>query len=593
MAAIAELTPPTSLRPADIFSYWNGRFLFDLHQARRFVREGHEPFEVDEESVRDSLDQGSFTPEQLNQADPLCPGIIAHVQLQADNQVHTGHVLIDGHAQAARCFRDGLPFLAYVLSPEESRAILLKDPDRQPTPHHKVDTPVQHAPTTQRYVDKFQHSQPWAERSARVIAGATTHDRRGFGPFGVYVDHALGARKWDVAGNMLLDYWMGHGALLCGHGFTPVVQAVQRQIERGTHFGASHPLEVQWAELVQKLIPSAERVRFTASGTEATLLALRIARAATGRQYIIKFGGHFHGWHDESLGHFSSSDEGGFNQNALKSVGVADVHHLDSVVEDVARGQVAAVLLEPAGGSAGGLPWSPAMLQTLREVTRDHGTVLIFDEVISGFRHSPGGVQAVSGVIPDLTTLAKILCGGLPGGAVVGRADLMAVFGQGTRIGDRTAKVHHTGTFNANPLSAAAGIAMLEHIADGTDQEKARCNAEYLARGVNAAAEAEGVDVFLFTNGSSIYHMMIGARQAAVPLEPCNGLAQLQADHPTRYALLRRALLVEGLDTHPVHGWVSAVHEQDILDESIQAFARAFQNLRDVPGFGLLSTPMA
>ena len=209
----------------------------------------------------------------------------------------------------------------------------------------------------------------------------------------------------------LIDYWTGHGALLFGHGFAAVVEAVARQVGRGTHLGAGHELEVRWAELVRELVPSAERVRFTASGTEATQLALRVARACTGRPRVVKFHGHFHGWHDEAMAHFYPPAESGFSPGAVEHCAAADASSPDEAEALLAGGDVAALLLEPGGGSSGALAWSREQLLRLREATRRHGTLLVFDEVISGFRHSPGGVQQVAGVLPDLTTLAKILCG--------------------------------------------------------------------------------------------------------------------------------------------------------------------------------------
>jgi glutamate-1-semialdehyde 2,1-aminomutase len=191
----------------------------------------------------------------------------------------------------------------------------------------------------------------------------------------------------------------------------------------------------------------------------------------------------------------------------------------------------------------------------------------------------------VTGVLPDLTTLAKILCGGLPGGAVAGRADVMAVFGAGTPRDQRWAQVPHTGTFNGNPLSAAAGIALLEHVADGVPQAKAHAAAERLVELVNQAADANRVDVHLYTNGTSIYHLLIGARTAGLPLGPSEAVTRLLSSHPERYALLRRALLLEGVDTHLVHGWVSAAHDEEIVRATADAFDRAFGRLRQVEGF--------
>jgi glutamate-1-semialdehyde 2,1-aminomutase len=425
------------------------------------------------------------------------------------------------------------------------------------------------------------------ERSKKVVAGLTTHDRRGFGPFPVFVERADGAVKWDVSGCKLIDYWIGHGALLCGHNYPPVVEAILRQATRGTHYGACHEIEVRWAELVCRLIPCAERVRFTASGTEATQLALRVARAYTGRPIVVKFDGHFHGWHDEAMAHFYDQAQSGFSPGAINQVGVADMNDLATLEAALKTKEVAGVILEPGGGSSGAMPWSKEFLKTVRTMTRDHGTLLIFDEVISGFRDSPGGIQQLTGVTPDLTTLAKILCGGLPGGAVVGKAEFMAVFGPGTRGPAGWAQVPHTGTYNGNPLSGAAGIALLEGIADGAAQAKARRAAEAIVRGVNEAAEEEQVDVFLFNNRSSTYHMLIGARHAGLPLGPGMGVKTLSTSHPHRYALLRRALLLEGVDVNPYHGWVSAVHDDAVVAATVEAFARAFHRLRDCDGLRL------
>ena len=567
---------------------------FDVERARRFVSDGREALEIDEESVLASVEECLIDAEHVEHVDPAIPGIIASIYYRPPGEESVqAHLLLDGHHRAARCLRDDLPFFAYLLSEEESKEIVLRSPERlgnnfhiTSPPEEKADAPVDlDEKTTRDYEVKFRDSLPWSRRAQEIIAGAATHDRRSFGPFGVYVDRAEGPWKWDVAGQPLIDLWMGHGALLFGHNFPPVVEAVTRQMMRGTHYGASHELEIHWAELIRRLIPSAERVRFTASGTEATLLAIRIARAWTGRRVVVKFDGHFHGWHDEAMAHFHPEAESGFFPGVEANVALADPSDMESVVRHLERGDVAAVLLEPGGGSSGGLPWSQEQLRRLRQLTEDHGALLVFDEVVSGFRHSPGGVQHVTGVRPDLTTLAKILCGGLPGGAVVGREDVMAVFGQGTRRGERQARVPHTGTFNANPLSAAAGIAMLEHVADGVAQEKARRAAELLVAGVNELADEYGVDVYLYTDGASTYHILIGAFRARAPLGPSLAIAHLHRANPKKYALLRRALLVEGVDSHPVHGWMSAVHDEDVIARTIGAFARTFRRLASVEGF--------
>ena len=577
----------------EVYLYMRNQFEFNVERARGIVKDGREPVEVDDESVQTAIERSEIFEQHIHHVNPSIPGIISHVFYRTEaGEMITAQLLIDGHHRAARCLRDELPFFAYLLTEEESRAILVRSPDKPgrsllDMPKEDVHEPDVdlHPETTEAYQQKYATSLPFSLRARQVIAGATTHDRRGFGPFGVYIDHAEGARKWDLAGNAIIDYWMGHGALLCGHGYRPVVDAVAQQVLRGTHFGACHPMEVRWAELVSQMIPSAERVRFTASGTEATLLAMRIARAYTGRQKIIKFEGHFHGWHDEAMAHFFDQATAGFNAGAVESIAVASAVNVDQVLGWIDAGDVAGVILEPGGGGSGGLPWSRSFLQSLRDATRRQDTVLIYDEVITGFRHTTGGVQKDTGILPDVTTLAKILAGGLPGGAVVGRADVMAVFGNGVQRGERFAQIPHTGTFNANPLSAAAGIALLEHIQDGVAQEKAKHAADCLVEGVNELADEHGADVFFYTNGTSVYHILIGARQDGMPLAPSVAVTPLYRARTRQYALLRRALLVEGVDTHPLHGWVSAVHDDRVLDETLQAFDRAFHRIRNVEGF--------
>jgi glutamate-1-semialdehyde 2,1-aminomutase len=254
---------------------------------------------------------------------------------------------------------------------------------------------------------------------------------------------------------------MGHGSLLLGHGHPAVVAAVREQAPRSFHPGACHELESEWAEAAIRLVPSAERVRFTSSGTEATLLALRLARAATGRGKIIKLARHFHGWHDQvAIGTdppFGGPDTAGLPREITSSVVIAAANPA-ALAGELADGEVAAVILEPSGAAWGTVPLPAGFLEAARRLTAEAGALLIFDEVISGFRWAPGGVQETCGVTPDLTALGKILAGGMPGGAVGGRADVMDHIG-GLRDGPR--RIAHPGTHNAHPPSAAAGVTVL------------------------------------------------------------------------------------------------------------------------------------
>ena len=427
--------------------------------------------------------------------------------------------------------------------------------------------------------ERYRRERPgsWAlwEKACRVIPGGITHDSRHLTPFPLYVSRAAGPRKWDVDGNEYIDYWMGHGALLLGHCHPAVVKAVQEAMARGTHLGASHEPEVRWAELVNRLVPCAELTRFTMSGTEATHLAMRVARAYTGKSKVVKLAGHFHGWHDGAVAGVNPPYEvpmsAGIPGATMDQVIVCPPNDAKAVEVVLQRGDVAAVILEPAGGQSGTTPTIPGYLQELRAITARHGVLLIFDEVITGFRYAPGGAQAYFGVTPDLTTLAKIVAGGLPGGALCGRRDVMSMLAfRGDPEWDRSERVAHAGTFNANPLSAAAAIATLEQCADASLQARASKAGETLRRGLADAMKRAGVPGTCFGE-ASIFH---------VSFEGQPGLAGF--DRPRKgpvYHLLRCALLNNGVDCSAFHGWISAVHTDEDLDRTVQAYERAFRAL--------------
>jgi glutamate-1-semialdehyde 2,1-aminomutase len=412
-----------------------------------------------------------------------------------------------------------------------------------------------------------------AERARTAIPGGITHDIRHLVPFPVYIERAAGTRKWDVDGHEYVDYWMGHGALFLGHCHPAVVKAVQEQVARGTHLGASHELEVRWAELVNRLVPCAELTRFTMSGTEATHLAMRVARAYTGRTKILKFAGHFHGWHDGAAAGVNPPYEvpmsAGIPGATLDQVLICPANDIKAVEIALDRGDVAAVILEPAGGQSGTTPTIPGYLQELRALTARRGVVLIFDEVITGFRYAPGGAQQYFGVTPDLTTLAKIVAGGLPGGALCGTRALKSMLAfRGDPDWDRAQRVAHAGTFNANPLSAAAAIATLELCADASLQARANKYAEELRRTLNEALRRAGAPGVCYGE-ASIYH---------VSFEGKPGLAGF--DRPRKgslYHLLRCALLNHGVDCSMNHGWVSAMHSDEDLERTVRAYDGAFR----------------
>ncbi len=437
----------------------------------------------------------------------------------------------------------------------------------------------------QRFEREFPKSRARHERARRVFPDGVTHDSRRLYPFPIYVTHACGSRKWDTDGHELIDYWGGHGALLLGHSPSEIVEAVRRQIALGTHFGACHELEVEWGEWVQRLIPCAERVRFTSSGTEATLMALRLARIHTGRPKILKFLGHFHGWHDAVMpGAYAPYDQvavPGLPPEVSAQTVVIPPND-PALLEETLAGdlQIGAVIIEPTGGHWGRVPIRGEFLRELRRLTEKHGQVLIFDEVITGFRVHPGGAQAHYGVRPDLTTLAKILAGGLPGGAVAGRAEILAAIE--TRPG--RSKMRHPGTYNANPLSAAAGVAALKQIASGQPCRRANEQAARLRSRLNQLF-AERFPDWVAYGDFSFVHVMPGYRgphplgEAEVP---CGGrLEELDtAPNPALLHAWRQALLLHGVDWFGFGAFVSAVHSDADLDFTVHAVGQAIESMK-------------
>ncbi len=298
------------------------------------------------------------------------------------------------------------------------------------------------------YASRFSESRAMFERAKSVIAGGITHDGRHIKPFPPYVARADGAYKWSVDGHKLLDYGIGHGSLIFGHNDPDLTAAMEQQVSKGTHFSAGHEAEILWAEKIVQLIPSAELVRFTASGTESTLLAMRIARGYTGKTTILKFEGHFHGWQDYALKGekppFESTTVPGIPSETMTTVAVVPSNDLAMLEERLSQGDVAAVIMEPSGASWTTIPLKEDFLAGVRELTTKYDALLIFDEVITGFRWSPGGAQQRFGVTPDMTTMAKIVAGGMPGGAVGGRKDIMEIVA-----------FHDDATFNKIPPRAA------------------------------------------------------------------------------------------------------------------------------------------
>ena len=440
------------------------------------------------------------------------------------------------------------------------------------------------------YIERTPGSARLAVRARGSFPSGVTHDTRYLEPYPPYIARAEGSRKWDVDGHEYVDYVGGHGALLLGHNYPSVQEAVQQQLRLGTHYGSSHELEIRWGELVRSLVPSAERVRFTNSGTEATLLALRLARAHTGKSKVVRFTGHFHGWHDHLTGgymsHFDGSAPVGISSLVVRDILRAPPEDFEATrVLIESHNDIAAVIIEPTGASFGHTPTTPAFLSALRDLVRERGIVLIFDEVISGFRVSPGGAQDHYGVIPELTTLAKVLAGGLPGGAVAGRADIMDLLDfQATRAAG-TEKILHFGTFNANPLSAAAGVAALEVVADGAVCSAANDFAEALRGHLNDVIDEEGLSWAVYGTFSA-FHIFTNPKMRT--LRPgdfdatVHDYSELRTAVPAVVQKLRLGMLAEGVD---LLGWpggvISAAHDEGDMDRTVEAFRRTLRLMKE------------
>jgi len=452
--------------------------------------------------------------------------------------------------------------------------------------------PPSNSPIVAGFVARTPGSAAAYARARELFPGGVTHDTRYVRPHPIAVERAAGARKWDVDGNEYVDYAGGHGALILGHAHPEVTARVAEQLARGTHYGANHALEIRWAALVQELIPSAELVRFTNSGTEATLMALRLARAATGRPKLLRLRGHFHGWHDHMAfgvtGHFDGTPTPGVLDNLAQNVLLADPNDEAGLAAILAEhgAEIAAAILEPTGSTYGQVPLRPDFVRTLREETASRGIVLIFDEVVTGFRVARGGAQEALGIRPDLTTLAKILAGGLPGGAVVGRRDLLELLDPERAAARGVEKIPHQGTFNANPLSAAAGIATLEILRDSDAIARTHAYAAALRAGVNAILAELAVNWAAYGSHTGL-HIFTNPRNLPLGPRDFDPLAMSYADlkvprgHQAVVKLLL-ALRSHGVDLSPWPGGpCSAAHGPAELDRTLEAFRAALRALRE------------
>ena len=341
-------------------------------------------------------------------------------------------------------------------------------------------------------------SREWFRRALEVTPGGVNSPVRAFSAVGgepFFVARGEGARIWDVDGNEFLDYVLSWGPLVFGHAHPALVEAVRDAALRGTSYGAPTPAEVELAELVRDFVPSMERVRFVNSGTEATMSAVRLARGFTGRSMILKFEGCYHGHGDSFLVKAGSGvatlglpNSPGVPEELSRLTLTAPFNDAGAVAEAFRRypGRIAAVILEPVVGNAGFLAPVDGFLAELRRITEEDGALLIFDEVMTGFRVAPGGAQECFGVRPDLTTLGKVIGGGLPVGAYGGRRDVMQHVAP-------VGPVYQAGTLSGNPLAMAAGMAQLRLLREQDPYEQLERRTARLVEGLLANAAEAGV----------------------------------------------------------------------------------------------------
>jgi glutamate-1-semialdehyde 2,1-aminomutase len=413
------------------------------------------------------------------------------------------------------------------------------------------------------------------ERAETLFPGGVNSPVRAFRAVGrppLVLERGEGPYVWDADGRRYVDYIGAWGPAILGHGHPAVVEAVAVAARNGFALGATHPLEIELGEAIRRAMPSMERLRFTSSGTEAVMSALRVARAATGRDLVVKFAGAYHGHSDGLLVEAGSglatqaiAGSAGVPAAVAATAVVLPYNDPTAVTEAFAAqpGRIAAIVVEPVVANAGVITPKPGYLEHLREVTRADGALLVFDEVITGFRLGPGGAQARFGVTPDLTTLGKIIGGGMPIGAYGGRADLMDLVAP-------AGPVYQAGTLSGHPLSMAAGIATLGEL-DDSRYAALEESAEALATGLTEAAANAGREVAVARVGSLLTVFF----RSMPPVDAADALA---SDREA-YARFFGAMLDQGILLPPsqFEAWfVSMAHGPAEMDATLDAARKAF-----------------
>jgi len=417
------------------------------------------------------------------------------------------------------------------------------------------------------------------ERANRCIPGGVNSPVRAGKSVGIdppFIAKAEGAVLWDADGNKYIDYVCSWGPMILGHSHPKVVQALEESIPLGTSYGAPTEREVEMAELIVEMVPSIEMVRMVNSGTEATMSALRLARGFTGREKIIKFDGCYHGHADSLLVSAGSGvatlgipGSPGVPQDLARqtiSLPFNDLEPVDKAFQKFGQ-EIAAVIVEPIPGNMGVIVPQQDFLDGLSQITREHGSLLIFDEVISGFRVAPGGAQELLGIMPDLTCLGKIIGGGLPVGAFGGRKDIMSKMAP---EGD----IYQAGTLSGNPLAMAAGLTTLRILKKGEIYKELQKKASMLFTGLEGAARAAGI--------SSVINRIGSMGTLFFTPDPVTDFETAKTSDQDMFKKYYREMLEAGIYLAPSPfeaGFVSTAHGHDMIQKTIECAKKAFQNI--------------
>jgi len=419
------------------------------------------------------------------------------------------------------------------------------------------------------------------ERAKAVIPGGVSSPVRAFKAVGgtpLFVARAEGARFWDEDGRSFVDYIGSWGPMILGHAHPAVLEAIRDAASRGTSYGAPCALEVELAERVVRHVPSVEKVRFVSSGTEATMSALRVARGFTGRRKILKFDGCYHGHADSLLVAAGSGvatlgipGSAGVPEGTVADTLVVAYNDVPAVERVVAAhaSDLAAVIVEPACGNMGTVAPQPGYLEALREITRQNGTVLVFDEVMTGFRLALGGAQQLYGIRPDMTCLGKIVGGGLPAAAYGGRADIMATVAP-------EGPVYQAGTLSGNPLAMAAGATLLDLLARPGTYDTLEARSARLEEGLRRGARDAGATVRINRVGSMITVFFCAG--------PVTDYATAKASDTKRFGRFFHAMLERGIYLPPAQfeaAFVSLAHGEAEIDLTVTAATEAFRAVAD------------